>query len=112
MRPSHITIIVALVVAGFAALSSVFTVHQAKQALVLQFGEVQRLVAEPGLHFKIPIVQDVVYFDKRVLDFDARAEEVPTRDQKPAMTSATMIAMWDGRMIDPLRSAAGRARAR
>ncbi len=44
MRPSHIAIIIALVVAVFAAMSSVFTVHQAKQALVLQLGNVKRLV--------------------------------------------------------------------
>ena len=99
MRPTHLAIIIALVVAGFAAMSSMFTVHQAKQALVLQFGNVKRLVAEPGLHFKIPIVQDVVYFDKRVLDFDARAEEVPTRDQKQLVVDS--FARY--RIVDPLK---------
>ena len=99
MRPSHIAIIVALVIAGFAAMSSVFTVHQSKQALVLQFGNVKRLVTEPGLHFKIPMVQDIVFFDKRVLDFDARAEEVPTRDQKQLVVDA--FARY--RIIDPLK---------
>jgi membrane protease subunit HflC len=98
MRPTHLAIIIALVVGGFAALSSVYTVHQAKQALVLQFGNVKRLVAEPGLHFKIPMVQDIVYFDKRVLDFDARAEEVPTLDQKQLVVDA--FARY--RIVDPL----------
>ena len=99
MRPTHLAIIIALVVAGFAAMSSMFTVHQAKQALVLQFGNVKRLVNEPGLHFKIPMVQDVVYFDKRVLDFDARAEEVPTLDQKQLVVDS--FARY--RIVDPLK---------
>ncbi len=64
-------LILGLVVAIFALillLSSVFTVQQAQQALVIQFGEPKRVVNEPGLHFKMPLVQEVVYFDKRVLE--------------------------------------------
>ena len=99
MRPSHLAIVIGLVVAAFAVMSAMFTVHQSKQALVLQFGNVKRLVTEPGLHFKIPVVQNVVYFDKRVLDFDARAEEVPTRDQKQLVVDA--FARY--RIVDPLK---------
>ncbi len=69
-------------------LSSIFTVHQSQQALVIQFGDPQRRVDEPGLHFKLPLIQEGVYFDKRVLDFDARQEEVPTLDQKQLVVDA------------------------
>ena len=76
--------IVGLIVAvlGVIAFLTMFTVHQKNQAMVLQFGNPKRVIPEPGLHFKIPFIQDVVYFDKRILDFDAAAEEVPTLDQK------------------------------
>ena len=48
-------------------LSSFFTVHQTKQALIIPFGETKRLINKPGLNFKIPFIQEVTYFDKRVL---------------------------------------------
>ena len=51
----------------FGILSSFFTVDQTQQALVLQFGEPKRLVNKPGLNFKIPFIQEVTYFEKRVL---------------------------------------------
>jgi membrane protease subunit HflC len=95
-------LILGLVFAIFALillLSSVFTVQQSQQALVIQFGEPKRVVNEPGLHFKMPLVQEVVYFDKRVLDFDARQEEVPTLDQKQLVVDA--FARF--RIIDPLK---------
>jgi membrane protease subunit HflC len=70
------------------ALSSVYTVQQAQMALVLQFGRPVRPVQEPGLHFKLPLIQSVTYFDKRVLDYDAEAQEVPTLDQKQLIVDA------------------------
>ena len=51
----------------FFAYSSFFTVDQTKQAIVLQFGEPKRVVNKPGLNFKMPFIQDVTYFEKRVL---------------------------------------------
>ncbi len=80
-------------------LSSIFTVHQSEQALVIQFGDPQRRVDEPGLHFKLPLIQEVVYFDKRVLDFDARSEEVPTLDQKQLVVDAFARFV----IVDPLK---------
>jgi modulator of FtsH protease HflC len=80
-------------------LSSVFTVNEREQVLVLQFGEVKRLVNTSGLHFKLPLIQNTVYYDKRVLDYDARSEEVPTRDQKQIVVNA--FARY--RIVDPLR---------
>ena len=57
--------IVALVFAG--VFGSLFTVNQTQQALVLQFGEPKRTIQEPGLAFKLPFIQDVTYYEKRVL---------------------------------------------
>lgn len=70
--------IVALVL-GYSAL---FTVHQTEQALVLQFGEPIRVIKDPGLDFKLPFLQNVEFFDRRVLDFDPPAEEIIASDQK------------------------------
>ncbi len=71
-----------LIVAIVLAYSAVFTVHQTEQALVLQFGEPIRVIKDPGLNFKRPFVQNVEYFDRRVLDFDPPAEEIIAADQK------------------------------
>jgi len=67
----------------FGLLSSFFTVDQTQQALILQFGEPKRLVKEPGLNFKVPFIQEVTYFDKRVLSLVSKdSEEVILADQK------------------------------
>lgn len=99
MRISQLAIGVVVIVLGMLAFSSVFTVHQAEQVMVLQFGKPITVVKEPGLHFKIPFVQNVQSFDRRVLDFDAAAEEVPTRDQKQLVVDS--FARY--RIVDPLR---------
>ncbi|GAB4193140.1 MAG: protease modulator HflC [Thalassobaculales bacterium] len=67
------------VVVAWAAL---FIVDQTQQVLVLQFGEPRRVVKEPGLHVKLPFIQNAVYFDKRVLDLDPPKQEVILVDQK------------------------------
>ncbi|MGE5147574.1 MAG: protease modulator HflC [Candidatus Eiseniibacteriota bacterium] len=90
--------ILALFVA-IIGLSSVFTVNESEQTLVLQFGEVKRLVTDSGLHFKLPLIQNTVYYERRVLDYDARSEEMPTRDQKQIVVNA--FARY--RIIDPLK---------
>jgi membrane protease subunit HflC len=101
MKSSSLAVIgVVIVVLGLVALGSVFTVHQREQAIVLRLGEPNRVVSEPGLKFKIPFfVEDVVLFDKRVLDFDAKDEEVPTRDQKQLVVDA--FARY--RIVEPLQ---------
>jgi len=90
----------AVVAAGvlIVLMSALFTVNQAQQALVLQFGEPIRQVEAPGLHLKIPFVQNVVTFDKRLLDFDADAQEVIMADQKRLVVDA--FARY--RIVDPL----------
>ncbi|MCR5815143.1 MAG: protease modulator HflC [Desulfovibrio sp.] len=59
-----------------------FAVHQTQKALVLQLGDPLDEVYEPGLHFKLPFIQNVVYFDARVLDYEARSREAFTVDKK------------------------------
>ncbi|MGI9494278.1 MAG: protease modulator HflC [Geminicoccaceae bacterium] len=71
-----------------AIFGSLFTVYETQQALVLQFGRYIKTVTEPGLHFKVPFLQNVVYIDRRVLDFDAPAEEVILGDQKRLVVDA------------------------
>ncbi len=83
------TILGIIVVAlGIVAFSSVYTVRQTEQALVLQFGEPKRVVTEPGLHFKIPFVQNVVSYDRRVLDLDPSAQEMIAGDKKRIVADA------------------------
>ena len=60
----------------------VFVVHQTSQAIVMQFGDPRRVLKESGLHFKVPLLQDVVFYDKRVLDLDPPVERVILADQK------------------------------
>lgn len=62
--------------------TSVFTVDQTSQAIVLQFGEWRKVYTTPGLKFKIPFIQDVSYYDKRVLDYDLPPIHITTGDQK------------------------------
>ena len=98
MQGRNLVLAIIAGVIGVVAYSSMFTVHQAGQALVLQFGEPIREIREPGLNFKTPFVQDVQFFDKRVIDFDAQPQEVPTRDQKQLVVDA--FARY--RIVDPL----------
>jgi membrane protease subunit HflC len=97
------TILTALAVLVAAAIvigmSALFTVHQAQQAIVLQFGNPVRVIQEPGLKVKVPFIQNVVYFDRRLLDFDADAQEVIMADQKRLVVDA--FARY--RIDDPLR---------
>ena len=73
----------------FAGLSAFFTVNQTQQALVLQFGEPKRTIQEPGLAFKLPFIQDVIYYEKRVLSLIPQdAEEVILSDQKRLQVDA------------------------
>jgi modulator of FtsH protease HflC len=89
------------VVAGilaFLGFGAFFTVGQAQQALVLQFGAPVRVVQQPGLQFKIPFIQNVLYFDKRLLDFDAEPREIVMGDQ--ARVVVDVYARY--RIADPL----------
>ena len=79
--------VAALLLAGVSG--SLFTVNQTQQALVLQFGEPKRTIQEPGLAFKLPFIQDVTYYEKRVLSLIPQdAEEVILSDQKRLQVDA------------------------
>jgi membrane protease subunit HflC len=79
--------------------SSFYFVNQTEEALVLQFSAPHAVITEPGLHFKTPFTQTVMFFDKRVLLLDAPTEEVIASDKKRMMVDA--FARW--RITDPLR---------
>jgi len=71
-----------VIVGGIVGSASIFTVHQTQQALILQFGNPVRVEAEPGLKFKVPFVQNVTFYDRRILDLDPPAQEIILNDQK------------------------------
>ena len=87
----------AVVVIGLA--SSAFTVHQTQQVLVTQFGEPVRVIREPGLHWKLPFIQTVIAFDRRLLDFDTSAQEVILGSQRRLVVDAFTRYL----ITDPLR---------
>jgi modulator of FtsH protease HflC len=90
-------VLVALTV--FLLASALFTVHQTRQALVLQFGNPVRVIEQPGLNIKVPFIQQVEYFERRVLDFDAGSVELVLGDQRRLVVDA--FARY--RIVDPLR---------
>ena len=71
-----------IVVAGVTTYGALFTVHQTQQALILQLGNPIRTVPEPGLHFKLPFIQNIEFYDSRILDLDPPVQEVILLDQK------------------------------
>jgi membrane protease subunit HflC len=73
---------VVLIVGGFFAMSSLFIVDQTEEALVLQFGQPRRVINVPGLQVKRPFVENVIFYDNRLLDFEPPPEEVIVSDQK------------------------------
>lgn len=87
------------VVALLLVSSAMFTVRQTHQALVLQFGEPKRVISEPGLHFKVPLVQDVTYYDKRILDLDPAGQDMSLIDQR--RINVDSFARY--RIVDPLK---------
>jgi len=93
------TIILGLLAATLL-LSSVYTVSETEQAIITQFGKpVGGVIATPGLHVKLPVIQTVHRFEKRWLEFDGDANEIPTRDKKYIW--ADTYARW--RIADTLR---------
>ena len=97
--------IVVLCVIGFLVYLSVFIVDQTEQALVLRFGQVVaplggplQPVTKPGLYYKLPLIDNVVYFEKRILDLDTPSLEIIASDQKRLVVDA--FARY--RIVDPL----------
>ncbi len=90
---------IAVLLGAVVLTGTLFTVHQTQQAIVLQLGEPKRVIVEPGLHFKIPFIQNVLFYDNRVLDLDPPSQEMPLINQLRIIVDA--YARY--RIIDPLK---------
>ena len=98
--PGIVTGVVGVVAAIALLFSSVYTLSETEQAILTQFGKpVGGVVKDPGLHLKVPLVQDVHRFDKRWLEYDGNPNEIPTKDKKYIWVAS--YARW--RIADPLR---------
>jgi len=81
-------LLIAALIVGY---SSLFTVYQTQQALVVRLGKVVRVVDEPGLNAKLPFIDNVIDIDKRILDLEASAQEVIASDQKRLVVDLSLI---------------------
>ncbi len=88
-----------VVVLAVVAYQAIFVVQEINQAIVLQFGDPKKIITKPGLNFKIPFIQNVVYLDRRVLNLDNPPEEVIAADQKRLIVDA--FARF--KIVDPLK---------
>jgi len=76
------------VIAAIIGYSALFTVYQTRIALVVRLGQPVRVITEPGLNFKVPLIDSVIYVDKRILDLENQAQEVIASDQKRLVVDA------------------------
>ena len=88
-----------IVVIAATVFFSIFIVKEVNQAIVLQFGDPKRIILKPGLNFKFPFIQNVVFLDKRILNLDAPPEEVIASDQKRLIVDA----FPRFKIVDPLK---------
>ena len=88
-----------IIAAGTLAFFSIFIVKEINQAIVLQFGDPKKIISTPGINFKIPFIQNVVFLDKRILNLDTPPEEVIASDQKRLIVDA--FARF--KIVDPLK---------
>ena len=86
-------------VVAVIAFFSIFIVKEVNQAIVLQFGDPKKIITKPGLNFKLPFIQNVVFLDKRILNLDAPPEEVIASDQKRLIVDAFARIQ----IVDPLK---------
>ena len=82
----------------FMGFNSLFTMNEKQQGLVLQFGDPKRVVKSAGLHFKIPLIQNVVRYDRRILEYDLPIEEVIAVDKKRMLIDS----FTRFKIVDPL----------
>ena len=99
MSQKIIIAIVLLAIAMILLAGSLFTVDETKQAIITQLGKYVKTVNEPGLHFKVPFLQNVHKFEDRVLEYDAAAAKIITSDKKHLVIDN--YARW--RIVDPLK---------
>lgn len=98
-HPRKLYILLIIVVLAIIGLSnSLYTVDETQYAIVLQFGNPVATQTEPGLHFKVPFIQNVIYLDKRLLDYDVVTTIIYTQDKKNMVVDA--FVRW--RIEDPL----------
>lgn len=95
-----ITLVAVLAIIGVVIYASAFVVDQNEQAIVLQFGApIGEAIAEPGLYFRTPFIQEVRKFDKRILAWDGEPNQIPTIEEQFIKLDTT--ARW--RIVDPLK---------
>jgi len=92
-------LLIALALIAVGLYSAIYIVQQTQYALVLRFGAVQSAISEPGLKFKLPLVDNVTYFEKRVLDLDLPVQTVLSADRQ----NLEVDAFTRYRIVDPLR---------
>jgi len=86
-------------IAMFIFTSTMFTVDQREQVLITEFGKPVRVIKEPGINFKLPMIQEAIFFDKRIIDLGIKDQEVIASDQKRLIINA--FAKY--RITDPLK---------
>ncbi len=99
LKKSSAPLAILLIVLVLGFLQSAFIVKQTEKAIVLQLGKPKAGPLGPGLHFKLPFVQNVIYFDSRLLEYDARPAEILTKDKKNMVVDN--YSKW--RITDPLQ---------
>src|SRR5215207_5126734 len=80
-----LVILLAALIVGY---STFYAVYQTQQALIVRLGQPVRVVTEPGLHMKVPFIDSVITFDRRILDLEAPAQELIASDQKRLVVDA------------------------
>jgi membrane protease subunit HflC len=93
-------LVVLAIAAAIVGYSSLFTVYQTRQAIVVRLGQPVRIITEPGLNVKWPLIESVISIDKRILDLESPAQEVITADQKLRLV---VDAFARYRIHDPLK---------
>ena len=88
-----------VIIAIIILFNALFIVRQTQQTLILQFGDPIRIIQKPGLNIKIPLIQSAIYYDVRILEFDAEVEEVILSDQKRLLVDAFIRY----KIVDPLK---------
>jgi len=103
-------IAVIIVVAAIVGYSTLFTVNQTQQALVVRLGKPVRVITEPGLNVKVPFIDSVIYIDKRILNIESAAQEITLSSQDSSSTRAELVgerlvvdAFARYRITDPLK---------
>ncbi|MHC4062767.1 MAG: protease modulator HflC [Planctomycetota bacterium] len=99
MNGKVIAVIAIIMITAVVLVFSLFTVDETEQAIVFQLGRFVKEVKQPGLHFRIPLIQTVHRFEARVLEYDAAAAPIMTQDKKHLVIDN--YARW--KIIDPLK---------